>query len=188
MMIWKPVLGLEGAYEASSAGDIRNIKTGVIRKASPTYKGYLTVQIPCPREGRHKNRTVHGVVAEAFLGPRPVGFQVNHLDGNKANNAVENLEWVTPSQNMRHAFSTGLRKASYVRRSPGSGRKSGGVYESQLGEANPNARLTDADVVQILAKLASGAKQSHLAAEYGVSKPMIHAIKSGTRWPHIPRP
>lgn len=178
-MIWKPVLGLEGAYEASSAGDIRNIKTGVIRKAVPTYKGYLTVQIPCPKEGRHKNRTVHGIIAEAFFGPRPPGLQVNHLDGNKANNAVSNLEWATQSKNMKHAASLGLLKSPKGKPH---------LSLDQNGGKNPNVKLSEKQAIEIIEALSNGSRICDLARKYQISEPLIHAIKSGTRWRHLARP
>ena len=110
---WRPIPSAENLYEASSNGDIRSVKRattkGVILKQYISPKnGYAHVSI-CIKN-RSRTRRVHVLVAEAFFGERAKGQQVNHIDGNKINNAVKNLEYCTQSQNMKHAYQTGLEK------------------------------------------------------------------------------
>lgn len=91
-------------YEISSQGRVRRRLTGQILipwKAN----GYLYVGLRNER-GR-KNKSIHRLVAEAFLGVHPE-LEVNHIDGDKENNSVENLEWCTSSYNIRHAMALGL--------------------------------------------------------------------------------
>lgn len=89
-------------YEVTTSGQIINKKTGHILKGQPNAKGYLRVSIS------KKLIFVHRLVAEKYI-PNPDNLpQVNHKDGNKLNNSVENLEWVSNQQNREHAVETGL--------------------------------------------------------------------------------
>lgn len=92
-------------YEVSNLGNIRNKKTGTVRKQTDR-KGYRKIRI------NNKDVSVHRLVADAFLDGDHDGLQVNHIDGNKANNCVDNLEWVTASKNVKHAYSTWLKRHS----------------------------------------------------------------------------
>ena len=106
---WKPIDGFEGLYEISSYGRVKSFKvyqSGKILKPSPDLNGYLRLSLA--KEGKNKYVNVHRLVAEAFL-PRISGKTcVNHIDGNKANNRLDNLEWCTYSENIKHAIRTGL--------------------------------------------------------------------------------
>jgi hypothetical protein len=97
--VWLPVLGVNG-FEASNTGQVRNAHTGKTLSQSSSGAGYLKVQFY--KDGERIQRNVHRVIAEAFLGLRE-GMQVNHIDGDKTNNALTNLEWVTKSQNEQHS-------------------------------------------------------------------------------------
>lgn len=94
-------------YSISDDGRVRNDKTGRILKPVPTKNGYLRV-------GLDKQLCrIHVLVAKEFI-PNPDNLpQVNHIDGNKANNNVCNLEWITPSENIKHAFRNGLKLPNY---------------------------------------------------------------------------
>lgn len=113
---WRSIKGYEGVYEVSNDGRVRRIAgwsnknngyrhpTGELKQ--DCVKGYP--QIALYKNGEKKRFKVHRLVASAFL-PNPLNLpQVNHKDGNKGNNNVKNLEWVTQSQNMKHARDTGL--------------------------------------------------------------------------------
>lgn len=99
-MIKKPIPFYEGLYEVSDDGKIYSVKTGKERvQINSVYKC-----ITLSKNGINKTYSVHSVVAEVFIGKRPEGFQVNHKDGNKHNNFASNLEYVTRSQNTKHAY------------------------------------------------------------------------------------
>lgn len=92
-------------YEVSNLGNIRNRKTGTIRKLT-NRNGYRKIRI------NNKDINVHKMVGETFFEGDHTGLEINHKDGNKANNTVNNLEWVTASENVKHAYRTGLKHRS----------------------------------------------------------------------------
>lgn len=98
--IWRDIKGYEGKYQVSSWGRVRGAN-GILTPYK-TSKGYLKVGL-CNGGRCSDKKRVHRLVAAAFI-PNPYGLpQVNHLDGNKENNSVTNLEWCTNQQNMNHA-------------------------------------------------------------------------------------
>jgi len=110
--IWKEAVGYEGRYEVSNLGRIRTmpkIITGWIGQ-----NGYWTIKIKKNGESGNINVPIHQIVASAFIRPttkeerRSRNVVVNHKDGNKLNNRVDNLEYVTQAENIRHALRTGL--------------------------------------------------------------------------------
>lgn len=102
---WKDVPEYEGLYQVSNLGKIR--RNGRAKTFRVDWRGYLTVWL-C-KNSIQKNYKVHRLVAAAFI-PNPENKRtVNHIDGNKQNNHVENLEWATHSENIIHANATGLR-------------------------------------------------------------------------------
>lgn len=106
--IWKPIEELFGLYEVSNTGLIRKIKTSKLMKPKLNFKGYQRIVFII--KGKRFTKRVHRLVAMAFI-PNPNNLpQVNHKDGNKLNNCVNNLEWVTNEQNMKHALEHGLHK------------------------------------------------------------------------------
>lgn len=105
METWKEIKDYP-KYEVSDNGRIKNSRTGHILKPGTHRQGYSLVWL-CDEDGRH-GKTVHRLVAEAFIDNPLSKPQVNHKDGNKSNNSVENLEWNTGSENTAHAYRTGL--------------------------------------------------------------------------------
>ena len=98
--IWKPIKGYEGLYEVSNLGNVKSLcdKRGErLRKLVPDKNGYMTVCLK--KEGKYCNKKVHRLVASAFLENEENYPHVNHKDLNKANNAVENLEWCSAKYN-----------------------------------------------------------------------------------------
>ena len=116
--IWKPIKGYEGRYEISNHGRVRsfvNIHNGRNNDMDGDYilkqyfrRGYKAVTLT-NKDGMLAYCAIHRLVAEHFLGDC-TDMQVNHIDGNKQNNMVSNLEICTMSHNIRHAYKTGLMK------------------------------------------------------------------------------
>lgn len=103
MEIWKEVEGYSGKYQVSSWGRVRNAESGAILKPYKNRKGYLKVGLLKSGKSADKHR-VHRLVAKAFI-ENPYNLpQVNHKDGNKENNSVTNLEWVSDEINRKHAM------------------------------------------------------------------------------------
>lgn len=108
---WLPVIGYEENYEVSSLGRVRRIKSGKIIKAFPNWSGYLRTGLYKDKHTR-VNETIHRLVAKSFL-PNPDNLpQVNHMDRDKSNNSIDNLEWCTQSHNISHAMSTPFKVIS----------------------------------------------------------------------------
>lgn len=109
--IWKDIKGYEGLYQVSSLGNVKSLnyrRTGKEKKISKgvNSEGYEYIRLF--KQNKQLYTSVHRIVAETFI-PNPENKeQVNHIDGNKKNNKVENLEWCTQTENIRHAMRTGL--------------------------------------------------------------------------------
>jgi len=161
---WKTITGFP-KYEVSSHGRVRswhNWKPGRIMNAATDKKGYLFLSL----HGEIKKHCkVHRLVAQAFIKNPKNKLQVNHKNGQKHDNRVCNLEWVTHKENMAHAVSLEL-------------------YPK--GENNPSAKLTKNQVLKIRAKYESGyTNKTQLARQYGVRWTCVHNIITRQSWSHI---
>lgn len=168
--IWKPILGYEDYYEVSNLGRVKRIKYGqgvrpynILTLQMNTTK-YL--QIFLTVNGKSKSHKVHKLVAEAFLGPRPSGLDINHRNGIRTDNRIENLEYVTRSENERHAYDVLGKKCA-------------------SGEAAGNTRYTEKDVKNIRRRYLQGEKKSDLAREYGMSHNNITSIIIRRTWKDV---
>lgn len=122
-IIWKAAKGYEGQYEVSNFGGIRGIDRVVQQKNK--WGGISKVKIKgrerMPQNGssgyhivtlKGKSKLLHRIIAQTFI-PNPYNLrEVNHIDGNKKNNIISNLEWVSREQNIRHGYDTGLIRQS----------------------------------------------------------------------------
>lgn len=93
-------------YKVSNKGRVMRIKGYKLIKPFDNGRGYNCVHLY--KNGKRYNKRIHRLVAEAFIEGREEGYEVNHIDGNKKNNFVDNLEWCTRSENIKHAYNTGL--------------------------------------------------------------------------------
>lgn len=107
--MWRDVKGYEGIYVINEAGDVKRVDTEKILSPAVSTAGYLVVSLW--KENKGTLKTIHRLLAECFIyNDDPLQKRtVNHIDGNKTNNRLENLEWVSYSQNNKHAYDTGLK-------------------------------------------------------------------------------
>lgn len=176
--IWLPVKDFEGYYEISSKGRVRTCAIFIrhdgnfseeggyvkphhrIRSTSINRYGY--VQIKLCKLAKCRTLTVHRLVAKAFI-PNPNKYvQVNHKDGVKTNNSVDNLEWISSSGNIKHAYDTGLIVAV-------------------KGENHHKAKLTLQKVADIKILLETNSIKS-IAKQFNVSPTTIADIKHKRTW------
>ena len=115
--IWKDCVGYEGRYQVSNLGNVRSIANNkgtyqerLLSQRQTTTSDYLYVNFTVKDVTKH--HSVHRLVAKAFIANPSNKATVNHIDGNKLNNNVCNLEWSTYSENLKHAYANGLNKAS----------------------------------------------------------------------------
>jgi len=175
--IWRDVPGYEGMYRVSTHGRVASYprlrkngkqhKDRIMRTAQKggSYEYYQVLLTDLA--GNRKKCMIHRLMAFAFI-PNPDSKpEINHKNGNKHDNRLENLEWVTASENRQHSFANGLQLI-------------------QRGEKCRWAKLTDADVIKIKALLRSGSlTQKKIGEMFGVSRSCILNIKIGKDWKHI---
>lgn len=189
---WKPVVGFEGHYEVSDKGRVRSLKSGTpqIRKLTSTTKGYPQVKLCL--DGEEHMCMVHHLVARAFLGdpPGPIGlggdcYEVNHKDGDPTNNHVNNLEWCSRSENMKHGFEQGNVRPPSLDGPVGCTRSD---YDSSFnGEDNGRAALSESEVKEIRRVYREDEDATHrsLAKQFDVGRSTIGRILRNESWSHI---
>ena len=164
---WRSILG--GEYEVSSHGKVRRLTQkqgavpGRILKHGIGPRGYPAVVVGGGGE-RRRTRNIHDLVAAAFIGPKPDGNCVNHIDGDKTNNHASNLEYVTQAENMRHASETGLLS---------------------VGENRKTTKLTKDMVLEIRRQRELGVSLSVLGRRFGVNGVTVFDASSGRTWRHV---
>lgn len=162
---WADIEGYEGRYQISTFGRVKSLKgrwgESKILKPQISTNGYLRIELN--KIGKAKKFFIHCLVAQAFIPRENAYLQINHRDGNKFNNFTENLEWVTASENQRHALQMGLRFS---------------------GEEHPDAKLTNAQVLYIRQN-PDNLSQYKLAEKFGVAQPTIEKILLGQVWKSV---
>jgi hypothetical protein len=169
---WRDIAGTDGKYSVSNYGRVisrnqRGKPSKKNRMATLCMKEDGYIRISLSNGVRRKKTYAHRLVAEAFLPqPSPDRKFVNHKDGNKSNNYVGNLEWVTSSENSLHSHRLGLQR-------------------QVCGSEHWKAKLTEADIPEIINARASGALLEELAAQYNVTAALIGMICSRRIWKHV---
>lgn len=173
---WRSVEGYEGIYEVSSEGRVRSLDREIIYSDGRRYHrigqvlssplGNHGYPIVCLRQsGSQTTIRVYRLVAMTFLEQKP-GTEVNHINGDKTDSRVENLEWVTRRENIRHAVRTGLHRC---------GRR----------ENHNRAKLTEIQIADIRRRYPSkGVSTVTLGKEFGVCHSTIARIVNGIYWPN----
>lgn len=149
---WKPVFGFEDRYLVSNLGGLISLAfrgNGQPKRMVTTknYAGYHVITLGPER----KQKRLHVLVLEAFVGPRPTGLQGCHGDNNKDNNRLDNLRWDTPKGNTADR-------------------------QSYKGSKNPNAKLILSDVLEIRRRRLAGEKLAPIAKDFGVSTTRISQL------------
>jgi len=154
-------------YSVSNLGRVRRDVPGPGTQAgrilNPPIDGPYR-RVALRHNGRTRFKRVHSLVAEHFIGPRPEGAHVNHVDGDKLNNAWWNLEYVTPKENTLHQHKIGLARVR--------------------GEQNGHAKLNEASVREIR-RLRGKVEGQELARRYGVSPTTISQVQKRLVWRHV---
>ena len=170
---WKPVNGYEGVYEISNLGRLKRVgkapgaRVGHILATVLDGHGYAKNVLY--RDGIGHPFSIHALVAAAFIGPRPEGYDINHLDGNPLNNVVTNLEYATRSDNNIHSYRILHR-----------------THEGMKGSRNGGAKLAENQVRKIHRLFATGRyTQSELGRMFNVTHSTVHQIVHGRAWKHL---
>lgn len=168
--IWRDIEGYEGLYQVSNLGRVKSLEKqcGVqiqkekILKPGLVKGGYYRVGLT--KNGIRKSKLVHRLVAETFI---PINLTVNHKDGNKSNNTVDNLEWTTQKENNIHAYQTGLKPH-------GTQRKDAKLNEQQVKEIRSNYIPNDRNY-----------STRTLARKYGVHPSIIQRIINNKAYKNV---
>ena len=164
-------------YLISNKGRIKILSTLEDKKVFVKDDGYIATGLTKNKKDYY--RYVHRLVAESFVNNKHGKSQVNHINGIKGDNRADNLEWVTPAENIRHAIDTGLLK--YKKKE-----KEIKTSKYSKGEEVNGSKLTPEEVIEIrvLWELREF-KQVELAEKFGVDNSTINDIIRRKRWKHI---
>jgi Trp operon repressor len=180
--VYVDISNYEGYYQVSNYGNVRSLdrviteqtgKTqtlkGRILKPHTNSSGYY--QINLNRKSIRTTFAIHQLVAQAFLDNRSRKPTVNHINGIKTDNNVNNLEWATYSENLEHAYKNKLRTS---------------VLSQAVGEKNYKRKLTPEQVIEIKRLLVAGnLTHREIATKFSVARSTITEIKSGRRWRYL---
>jgi len=183
---WRPIPGYEGFYEVSSLGRIKGVKRpggkGGILKQHVTPKGYAMIGLHV--DGHLRTASVHSLVMIAFVGPRPLGLEVNHINFKRADNRVSNLEYVTGKDNTNHSH------GNYMATVPG---RTGDGHWSKahperivMGEKQGLSKLKESDIIEIRRMRKSGMGIVDIAKIFHVDHTNISCITLRKTWKHVP--
>lgn len=172
---WRPIVGYEGLYEVSNFGRVKRKEKRVYSEVRNCYinkKEQLCPQFTDKYKYvnlvvyglKTKRALLHRIIANAFI-PNPYNkSEVNHIDGNKLNNSIDNLEWVTRSENTIHAYRNNLIPS---------------------GENHPKSKLTNLQVIDIYKRIKNGETCKKISKEFNLTEYTIRDIKFKRRWINI---
>lgn len=168
MIFWKIIPEFPN-YEVSSSGKVRSRRrrgaAGILLRPREGNKhGHKTVVLYAGGRRTRRDLWIHRLVLEAFVGPCPDGMECRHLNGNPADNRLENLCWGTHAENMRDRVSHGT---------------------SNQGERNGRAKLSRSEVVLIKRLSKSGTPTNSLAKMFQVSRTAVYDIVNRRKWKHV---
>jgi hypothetical protein len=199
---WRSVF--HGLYEVSDIGEVRravdgvNTHSGRILTPSLSTCGYIKFKLH--RDGKGFNKYAHRLVAEAFIGSIGEKLQINHKDGNKTNNCVDNLEIVTASENGKHATAMGLNKPPtrrlygdehWTRAKPhllARGDRNGAKTKPEntlKGSQCPSSKLVESQVIEIKQMIRDGIHKQVIADKFNVTRTNIYYIATGKSWKQV---
>lgn len=171
MELYKDILGYEGFYQISNLGNVKSLSRTILKNGIYPFKSkdkiiknrvnkycYVTL---C-KNNTYKNFYVHRLVAQAFINNNENKLIVNHINGIKTNNRVDNLEWCTYLENTKHAILNG--------------------FINQKGINSVKSKLNEKEVLEIKQ---SNLPHKELSKKYNISKSNISNIKTKRIWKHI---
>lgn len=170
---WKPVVGYEDCYEVSDRGRVRRSFNRFGNPSGRTCRPSLAngyARYVLSRQAETITKAGHRMVWEAFVGPIPHPLVINHKNGVKDDNRLENLEVVTVAENTAHGFRVLGRRA---------------VLNPSPGSKNGRARISERDIPSIRARIACGETDGMIAKSYSVSDATIWQIRKGNTWRHV---
>lgn len=157
--IWKDIEGYNGTYQISNLGNVRRYS----KVSARIIRGYDYADLHY--KNKRKNCSIHRLVAKAFVSNLENKPEVNHIDGNKLNNSFTNLEWVTSSENNKHAYKHKLKIP-------------------KRGELSGRHLVTEKQVKEIRSLFSKGTSRRDLAIKFNLGYSTVVHIILGTRWNH----
>lgn len=177
---WKDIPGWEGCYRISNLGNLWSCQRDRLMKSSPNKAtGYVIRTLYDGKTNRKCGTSIHYLVMLAFVGDRPSPkHEINHIDGNKANNILSNLEYCTSQENSDHAWKTGLITKEIIRESS----DSPDWHLRKPGDDHPKTKWSDSLKEEIRTKYTSGKSFTELRKDYPeIPKCTLWSFISGRR-------